>query len=85
MRVSHVFVDFSQELLGDVSSSVDRDVFALNFVFQIQATRGVSYGRDVNDVRADRVLDVDGESLAEVRQSRADCRELDECLESICR
>jgi hypothetical protein len=32
----------------------------------------------------DRVLDVDGVSLAEVQQTRADRRELDECLESIC-
>ena len=44
----------------------------------------MSDGRDVYDVRADRVLDVDGVSSAEVQQARADRRELDECLESIC-
>jgi hypothetical protein len=60
------------------------DVFVLNFVFQVQATHDVSDGREVYDVRADRVLDVDGVSVAEVQQARADRRELDECLEPIC-
>ena len=67
MRVCQVLVDLSDELLGEVFPCANSDVFALNFVFQIQATSDVSYRRDVDDIRAGRVLDVDGESLAEFR------------------
>ena len=60
------------------------DVSVLDFVFQVQAARDVSDGREVYHVRADRVLDVDGESVAEVQQAWAVCRVLDECFEQIC-
>ena len=60
------------------------DVSVQDFVFQVQATRDVSDGREVYDVRADRVVDVDGVSVAEVPQAWALRLVLDECLEQIC-